>query len=110
MKILVTGAGGQLGSDVMLLLGRLGIEAVGADASALDITDRAAVNAFFDRERPDGVIHCAAYTNVDLAETEREKCRSVNVGGTANIAAACAELKEDCSFFKLFGSYPRVIN
>ena len=91
MKILVTGAGGQLGSDVMLRLGRLGIEAVGADASALDITDRAAVNAFFDRERPDGVIHCAAYTNVDLAETEREKCRSVNVGGTANIAAACAE-------------------
>lgn len=46
MKILVTGAGGQLGSDVMLRLGRLGIEAVGADASALDITDRAAVNAF----------------------------------------------------------------
>lgn len=91
MKILVTGAGGQLGSDVMLRLGRLGIEAVGTDASALDITDRAAVNAFFDRERPDGVILCAAYTNVDLAETEREKCRRVNVGGTANIAAACAE-------------------
>ena len=68
MKILVTGAGGQLGSDVMLRLGRLGIEAVGADASALDITDRAAVNAFFDRERPDGVIEYGSkllYTSTD---------------------------------------------
>lgn len=91
MKVLVTGACGQLGSDVMLRLAEAGFEAVGADISAFDITDRAAVFEYIGRERPDGVIHCAAYTNVDLAESEREKCRLINVDGAANIAAACAE-------------------
>ncbi len=89
MKIIVTGASGQLGTDVVSRLEQLGITAVEADLTVLDITDSAAVDAFIRNEKPDGVIHCAAYTNVDLAETEREKCRNINENGTANIALAC---------------------
>lgn len=89
MKIVVTGASGQLGTDVMLRLKEIGAAAVAADISVLDITDREAVESFIAREKPDGVIHCAAYTNVDNAESEREKCRLINEKGTKNIAAAC---------------------
>lgn len=89
MKIIVTGASGQLGTDVVSRLDRLGMTAIAADLSVLDITDASAVDAFVCGEKPDGVIHCAAYTNVDLAETEREKCRNINENGTANIARAC---------------------
>lgn len=89
MKIIVTGSNGQLGSDVMLRLRELDIEAVGADLPGLDITDSAAVEAFIANEKPDGVIHCAAFTNVDLAESEKEKCREINEKGTLNIARSC---------------------
>lgn len=89
MKIVVTGASGQLGTDVMLRLKETGAAAVAADISVLDITDREAVESFIAREKPDGVIHCAAYTNVDNAESERGKCRLINEKGTEYIAAAC---------------------
>lgn len=89
MKIIVTGAKGQLGSDVMLRLEETGIQAIGADIDVLDITDESAVNSFFERSNADGVIHCAAYTNVDLAESQREICRKINADGTRNIASAC---------------------
>lgn len=89
MKIVVTGADGQLGTDVMLRLADIGANAVGTDISDLDITDSEAVESFIAREKPDGVIHCAAFTNVDLAESEREKCRTINEKGTENIAVAC---------------------
>lgn len=89
MKIIVTGAKGQLGSDVMQRLSEIGAEAIGADIDRLDITDEKAVDLFFKESRADGVIHCAAYTNVDLAESQREICRKINADGTRNIAAAC---------------------
>ncbi|MGN0542524.1 MAG: dTDP-4-dehydrorhamnose reductase [Acutalibacteraceae bacterium] len=89
MKIIVTGAKGQLGSDVMQRLSEIGAEAIGADIDRLDITDEKAVDLFFKESRADGVIHCAAYTNVDLAEIQREICRKINADGTRNIAAAC---------------------
>ncbi len=89
MKVVVTGAAGQLGYDVMQRLKECGIVAVGMDLPQVDITDKAAVEAFILNERPDGVIHCAAYTAVDNAETEKEICSAVNETGTRNVAAAC---------------------
>ena len=96
MKVLVTGAKGQLGSDVMRELKRRGLEAVGADVDEMDITDEAAVRRVMDEAQPDAVIHCAAWTAVDLAEDEdkRDTVQRVNVLGTENIAKACAAL--DC--------------
>ena len=89
MRIIVTGAKGQLGSDVMKRLSEIGAEAIGADIDRLDITDEKAVDLFFKESHADGVIHCAAYTNVDLAESQKEICRKINADGTRNIAAAC---------------------
>ena len=89
MKIIVTGSKGQLGSDVVTRRCEIGAEAVEADLSELDITDPEAVEGFISQSNADGVIHCAAFTNVDAAETERELCRKINVDGTRNIAQAC---------------------
>lgn len=92
MRILVTGASGQLGYDVERELERRGIEHLGTSSRELDITDRAAVEHLMQSYRPDAVIHCAAYTKVDLAEDEPERCWAVNVDGTRNLAAACREI------------------
>ena len=112
MKFFVTGVGGPLGHDVMNeLIGR-GHEGVGSDIQesyggvadgsggpkaryvALDITDRAAVERVITDVKPDAVIHCAAWTAVDLAEDpeKAEKVRAINVGGTQNVADACKKL------------------
>lgn len=92
MKILVTGAGGQLGYDVCKVLAELKIEHRGVDIAQFDITDPQAVRAYIMAYEPDGVIHCSAWTAVDRAEQEPEKCQAVNVDGTRNIAAVCKEL------------------
>lgn len=110
MKILVTGAGGQLGYDVMLELARRGHEGVGCDLRQaldalmggsgmsgmrcipMDITDAAGVEQILMQERPDAVIHCAAWTNVDLAEEHEEQVRAVNADGTRHIAQVCKAL------------------
>lgn len=89
MKVLVTGAEGQLGHDVTNELKMRGIECVAAGKGELDITDAELTDSFFNNEKPDAVIHCAAYTCVDKAETERERCEAVNVSGTSNVARAC---------------------
>ncbi len=112
MKIFVTGVGGQLGHDVMNELHKRGIEGVGsdvapvysgaADGSAvttmpylpLDITDAEAVRRVLQKVQPDAVIHCAAWTAVDMAEDDDkvEKVRAINAGGTQHIADVCKEL------------------
>ena len=92
MRILVTGASGQLGYDVERELERRGIEHLGTLSRELDITDRAAVEHLMQSYRPDAVVHCAAYTKVDLAEDEPERCWAVNADGTRNLAAACREI------------------
>lgn len=97
--ILVTGVKGQLGYDVVKELQKRNIFCKCIDIDDLDITDREAVMSFMCRERPDAVIHCAAYTAVDKAEDEPEKCAEVNVGGTENIALACKELGAKMMYF-----------
>ena len=112
MKVLVTGVGGQLGHDVMNELAVRGYDGIGsdiapeysgvADGSAvtampyiqLDITDAEAVTAKIAETYPDVVVHCAAWTAVDMAEDDDkvEKVRAINAGGTSNIAGVCKEL------------------
>ncbi len=98
MRVFVTGVAGQLGHDVMKELARRGYEGIGSDISIphvpMDITDADATYKVISQTNPDVVIHCAAWTAVDLAEDEEniEKVRAINVDGTANIASVCKEL------------------
>ncbi|MFA5891020.1 MAG: dTDP-4-dehydrorhamnose reductase [Actinomycetota bacterium] len=89
MRILVTGAGGQLGHDLALAFG--GHETLLADRAILDVTDAAAARALVDSFRPDAVIHGAAWTDVDGCERDPERARLVNVEGTRNVAAAARD-------------------
>lgn len=92
MKILITGANGQLGHDVVLELKRRGHTPVITDREEMDITDRKSVNEFMENAMPEAVIHCAAYTAVDRAEEDVAACRLINADGTHNIAEACARI------------------
>lgn len=93
MTILVTGSAGMLGTDVLAVLKGRGHTALGVDIRAsdrmLDITDPTAVSAAFHEIRPDAVVHCAAYTNVDGAETDTDIAYRLNALGTWSIAQAC---------------------
>jgi dTDP-4-dehydrorhamnose reductase len=88
MLVLVTGIGGQLGFDVVKELTAKGHEAVGVDRAELDITDELAVTAYIQNLKPEAIIHCAAYTNVDAAETDQEGAYKVNALGTKYLAEA----------------------
>lgn len=90
--ILVTGASGQLGYDVIKELEKRNIEHIGTTRRELDITDEDSVNKYILKLKPDCIIHCAAYTAVDKAEVEEELCREINVCGTENIAKACKDV------------------
>ena len=123
MKFFVTGVGGQLGHDVMNELHKRGHVGVGsdiapqysgvADGSAvtampyvpMDITNADMVRSVLLQEKPDVVIHCAAWTAVDLAEDEdkQEKVRAINADGTRNIADVCKEL--DCKMIYISTDY-----
>ena len=112
MKVFVTGVAGQLGHDVMNELAKRGYEGIGSDVKEvysgvadgtpvttmpyvpMDITDRASVEKVLKEAAPDVVVHCAAWTAVDLAEDEdkKETVRKVNAEGTRNIALVCKEL------------------
>ena len=92
MKILVTGANGQLGHDVVKELNKRNIECLGVDIEDFDITDKAATSEFITSYHPDAVIHCSAYTAVDKAEDNIELCRRVNAEGPRNIAKICKEI------------------
>lgn len=92
MKVLVTGANGMLGQDLCPILEDEGYEVVETDIHNLDITDETQVLEVLEKEKPNFVIHCAAYTNVDKAEEDIETARLINAKGTENIAKACAEI------------------
>ncbi len=123
MKVFVTGVGGQLGHDVVNELAKRGCECVGSDIASeysgvqdgtavvtmpyvqLDITDREAVDRIISEINPDAVIHCAAWTAVDLAEDEDkiDKVRLINADGTQNIADVCKKL--DCKMTYISTDY-----
>jgi len=92
MRVLVTGAKGQLGHDIVNELMRRDHEAVGVDIEEMDITDVKAVRKVIEETGAETVVHCAAYTAVDAAEDHEELCRRINAGGTENIARVCGEL------------------
>ena len=92
MKILVTGYNGQLGFDVVKELEIRNIQCKGVDMADFDITDENAVADYVKNYAPDAVVHCAAYTAVDRAEDDREKCEAVNVKGSENLARVCGEI------------------
>ena len=91
MKVAVTGCKGQLGADLTAEMEKRNIQAAGIDIDTVDITDYEALEAFIEAEKPDAVVHLAAYTAVDKAEQEKEKCALINVKGTENIAKICGE-------------------
>jgi dTDP-4-dehydrorhamnose reductase len=91
VKILVTGAGGMLGREAVSAAAAAGHEALGLRHAELDVTDPEAVRARVDSERPDAVINCAAYTNVDGAEEERGTALELNGRAPGVLAAAAAE-------------------
>ena len=123
MKIFVTGVAGQLGHDVMNELAKRGYEGIGSDLApeytgiqdgsavtkmpyvSLDITNKNAVEQTLEQIHPDVVIHCAAWTAVDMAEDDDkvEKVRAVNAGGTENIALVCKKL--DCKMVYISTDY-----
>ena len=123
MKVFVTGVAGQLGHDVMNELAGRGYEGVGSDLKEeysgikdgtpvetmpyvpMDITDQASVEKVLTEVKPDVVVHCAAWTAVDLAEDEdkKEKVHAINVDGTKYIAQACKKL--DCKMIYLSTDY-----
>ena len=114
MKVLVTGTSGQLGFDVMEELARRGHEGVGADRSEteaefehvrMDITDADLVMKIVTEIKPDAIIHCAAWTNVDGAEdpAKLEAVRAVNVDGTRNLALAAKSV--DAKFVYISTDY-----
>ena len=106
MKVFVTGVCGQLGHDVMIELKNRGHVAIGSDLTGdipLDITQKDEVFRVLREQKPDAVIHCAAWTAVDAAEDCEEKVRAINAQGTANLAEACKEL--DCKMLYISTDY-----
>ena len=99
MKILVTGVKGQLGYDVVQEGEKRGLEMFGTDVDSMDITDAGQVRKVMEAYKPDGVIHCAAYTAVDAAEEHQEICRKINVNGTRNIAEVCQDMDIPLMYF-----------
>jgi len=90
MKLLVTGAGGMLGSIVAADAGRRGHDVVALARAALDVTDGPAVRAAIAAAAPDAVVHCAAWTDVDGAESAEAAALAVNGDGAGNVARAAA--------------------
>lgn len=93
MRILVTGAAGQLGYDVVRCAEQRGIEAIGIDRAELDLTDEAAVISYFEKDGNfDAIIHCAAYTAVDTAEEDVENAEKINVLATKYLVTVADKL------------------
>ena len=98
LKILVTGAGGMLGRDVVRSFEFVNHDVVAVTHDELDIRDAGAVERLFGAERPDVVVNCAAYTNVDGAQDDLETAMAVNGDGARNVAAAAAAVDASVIF------------
>lgn len=99
MKVLVTGAEGQLGYDICRQLQSDRIDHHGVDIRDFDLTDRRAVMEYIRNYSPTHVVHCGAYTAVDKAEQDADLCYAVNGDGTANVASACREVGAEMMYF-----------
>ena len=88
-NILVTGANGQLGTSLALMANSADANFFFTDVDTLDITDYRAVSAYMKKNRIDIVINCAAYTNVDKAEDDRDMAFKINAEAPGNLAKAC---------------------
>src|ERR1700693_49405 len=93
MKLLVLGAGGQVGRELCRLAWPAGYNVAAHDRDRIDITQREAIVAAVAREHPDLVINAAAYTAVDRAESEPEAAWADNCTGPANLAASCHDAR-----------------
>jgi dTDP-4-dehydrorhamnose reductase len=100
MKIVITGAYGQLGGE---LCRQLGADAIPLDIDTLDLTDGPAVVERMLTVQPEAIINCAAYTAVDKAESEAEKCRAVNATAVEHLVRACGRL--DCPLVQISTDY-----
>lgn len=89
-KLLITGAGGQLGAELSLRTGAAGVAAVGLRRAELDITDRYAIARALDEVRPTALVNCAAWTEVDAAERHRDRAFAVNATAPGLLAEECA--------------------
>jgi dTDP-4-dehydrorhamnose reductase len=90
MRLLITGAAGMLGQDVRAAADAAGYEAIALTRAELDIADADAVDAVFEGSRPEAVINCAAWTDVDGAESEPAGAAAINGRGAGNVARAAA--------------------
>src|SRR5829696_5983762 len=104
MRLLVTGAAGMLGRDVVAAAESAGHDVTGLARRDLDITDPDAVRAAVDAARPDAVINCAAWTDVDGAEEHEADATRINGEGAANVAAAAPFLVHVSSDYVFDGS------
>jgi dTDP-4-dehydrorhamnose reductase len=98
-KILVTGANGQLGYAIVTVFKQQGMDVIGTDRSVLDISNQEQVKQVIQSIRPEVIIHCAAYTAVDKAESDKENCYNTNVNGTRNLAQVAKELNIEFIYF-----------
>lgn len=93
MKVLVTGSAGQLGQDLVLLLQKQGHQVLGCDRQEMDITNLDQCAEIITGFRPDAVIHCAAHTAVDAAETDIDAAYLINAAGSRNVALAAEKAR-----------------
>lgn len=93
MKILVTGYSGQLGYDVVRYGRTQGLNMVGISSKDVDLSLEKEVTSYIEKIKPDAIIHCAAYTAVDQAEEDTEKCWDINVNGTKYLSNAAKSIK-----------------
>jgi dTDP-4-dehydrorhamnose reductase len=93
VKLLVTGAAGMLGQDVCRVAQHAGHEPIAIDLPDLDITDPGAVRTFLQERQPEAILNCAAWTDVDGAETHSEQAHAVNADGAGNLARAAAAIQ-----------------
>jgi dTDP-4-dehydrorhamnose reductase len=90
MRMVITGAGGMLGNDLLTAATEAGLDALGYERSRLDITEAAEVDSVIGRAKPDVVVNCAAWTDVDGAETGVDEAFAANATGAANVAQSAA--------------------
>lgn len=89
-KILVTGANGMLGKDLCPILEQNNYTVIKTNSQTMDITDFEMTNKVISEQKPDIIIHCAAYTNVDKAQEDFETAKQINSTGTENLAKICS--------------------